>query len=137
LAHVLSPCLPYLIRRWRESGANSRQLWREIQALGYSHSARTVWRFITRLRRAGEAGGSPELESSPYTHPQGPSARAVSFVMICTHIARAYAMIQAFLAIVRERRGNTLEAWMAKATRSGIEVLARFGRGLQRILQAA
>ncbi len=38
-----------MIRRWRESGADSRQLWREIQAQGYRHSARTVGRFITRL----------------------------------------------------------------------------------------
>jgi transposase len=46
-ARVLSPFLPYLIRRWRESGADSRQLWRELQTLGYNHSARTVGRFIT------------------------------------------------------------------------------------------
>jgi transposase len=49
---VLRPYMPYLIRRWRESGAHSVQLWREIQAQGYTHSARTVPRFITRLRRA-------------------------------------------------------------------------------------
>jgi predicted transcriptional regulator len=77
--HVLTPYIPYLIRRWRESGANSAQLWREIQALGYTRSARTVCRFITRLRRASEAGQAPETQGSPYTRPQGPSARAVSF----------------------------------------------------------
>ncbi len=41
-ARVLTPYVPYLIRRWRESGADSRQLWREISALGFAHSARTV-----------------------------------------------------------------------------------------------
>jgi transposase len=82
-ARVLTPYVPYLIRRWRESGADSRQLWREIRALGYTHSARTVGRFITRLRRAADAGPSPKSEGSPYTRPQGPSARAVSFVMVC------------------------------------------------------
>jgi transposase len=51
-AQVLTPYLPYLIRRWHESQADSVQLWREIQAMGYTHSARTVCRFITRLRRA-------------------------------------------------------------------------------------
>jgi transposase len=86
---VLTPYLPYLIRRWRESGANSVQLWREIQARGYTHSARTVCRVITRLRRAGEAGGAPELERSPYTRPRGPSARAVSFAMICPAAQRS------------------------------------------------
>ena len=61
-ARVLTPYLPYLIRRWRESGADSRQLWREIRALGYTHSARTVCRFITRRRRAADVGLPPESQ---------------------------------------------------------------------------
>jgi hypothetical protein len=44
---VLTPYIPYLLRRGRESEANSTQLWQEMQALGYTHSARTVGRFIT------------------------------------------------------------------------------------------
>ena len=150
-ARVLTPYVPYLIRRWRESGADSRQLWREIQTLGYTHSARTVCCFLTRLRRAADAGHPPESQRSPYTRPQGPSARAVSFVMVCpaakrsreaqtyldqlgqvdTSMARVDALSQAFLAIVRERRGEDLEAWMSEAMHSGIAELARFARGLQ------
>jgi transposase len=155
-ARVLTPYVPYLIRRWRESGADSRQLWREIQTLGYTHSARTVRRFITRLRRAADAGHPPESQRSPYTRPEGPSARAVSFVIVCqaakrsaeaqiyldqlcqldARIMRAYQLTQAFLAMVRERRGIDLEAWMAEALHSGIEALARFARGLQEDLAA-
>jgi transposase len=150
-ARVLTPYVPYLIRRWRESGADSRQLWREIRALGFAHSARTVCRFITRLRRAREGGYAPEVHASPYTRPPGPSARAVSFVMVCpaahrsddaqryleqlcamdADIARAYRLSQAFLAVVRERRGADLEDWRAEAMHSGIGALARFARGLQ------
>jgi hypothetical protein len=70
-ARVLTPYLPSLIRRWQESGAASRQLWRERQALGYTPSARTVGRFITRLRRAVDAGDPLEAQRSPYTRPQG------------------------------------------------------------------
>jgi transposase len=155
-ARVLTPYLPYLIRRWRESGADSRQLWREIRALGYTHSARTVCRFITQLRRAADAGQPPESQHSAYTRPQGPSARAGSFAMVCPaakrssdtqtyldqlcqldpNMARAYALSQAFLAIVRERRGADLEARMAEAMDSGIDELARFARGLQDDLRA-
>ena len=155
-ARVLTPFVPYLIRRWCESRADSMQLWREIQALGYAHSARTVCRFITQLRRATEAGHPPEPQGSPYTRPQGPSARAVSFAMVCpaakrstevqtyldqlchvdTHIARAYTLSQAFLTLVRERRGEALEAWMAEAIDSGIDALARFARGWQDDLRA-
>ena len=127
-AQVLTLYIPYLIRRWHERGTrtDSVQLWRGIQALGYTHSARTVCRFITRLRRAAEVGQAPEAQASPYIRPQGPSARAVSFAMICPaakrsehaqmyldqlchmnpSIARAYALSQAFLAMVRERGGG-------------------------------
>jgi transposase len=155
-ARVLTPYLPYLIHRWRESGADSRQLWREIQTLGYTHSARTVGCLITRLRRAADAGQPPESQRSPYTRPQGPSARAVSFVMVCqatkrsaeaqtyldqlcqmdARITRAYQLTQAFLAMVRERRGRDLEAWITAATNSGIDALARFARGLHEDLAA-
>jgi transposase len=61
-ARVLTPYVPYLIRRWRESGTDSRQLWWAIRALGFAHSARTVCRFITRLRRAADAGHPPETQ---------------------------------------------------------------------------
>jgi helix-turn-helix resolvase-like protein len=93
-ARVLTPYIPYLLRRWRESGAESRQLWREIQALGYTHAARTVRRFITRLRRASEGGYAPEVQASPYTRPQGPSPRAVS-------LRNVSACVPAFLAVYR------------------------------------
>ena len=111
------------------------QLWRELRALGYGHSARTVSRFLTRLRRASEAGWAPETQTSSYTRPQGPSARAVSFTWVCPAakrapdaqlyvdeltqgdptIAQAYTLSQAFLTRVRERRGDALEAWMTEA----------------------
>jgi transposase len=152
-AQVLTPYIPYLIRRWHERGAHTDcvQLWREIRAFGSTHSARTVCRFITRLRRAADAGHPPELQGSPYTRRQGPSARGVSFAMVCPAtkrsreaqtslnqlcqmdggIARAHGLSQAFLAMVRKHQGDDLEAWMAAATSSGIDALARFARGLQ------
>ena len=52
-------------------------------------------------------------------------------------VAQANQLIQAFLAIARERRGYDLEAWMAEATHSGIDALAHFARGLQDDLAAA
>jgi transposase len=153
---VLRPYMTYVIQRWREGCTDSMQLWRELRALGYSHSARTVSRFITRLRRASEAGWAPETQTSPYTRPQGPSARAVSFTWVCPEakrsqdaqlyvdqlrqgdqsIAQAYTLSQAFLALVRERRGDALETWMTEAVASGIEALARFAQGLQEDLAA-
>jgi len=131
-------------------------LWRETQALGYAHSARTVSRFITRLRQASAAGWAPETQTSPYTRPQGPSARAVSFTWVCPEakraqdaqlymdqllhaeptLAQAYTLSQAFLALVRERRGADLAAWITEVAASGIEALVRFAQGFQDDLPA-
>jgi transposase len=153
---VLRPYMAYLIRRWREGCTDSMQLWRETRALGYAHSARTVSRFITRLRQASAAGWAPETQTSLYTRPQGPSARAVSFTWVCPEakraqdaqlyvdqltqaqptIAQAYTLSQAFLRLVRERRGDALAAWITEASASEIAALARFAEGLQEDLAA-
>lgn len=148
---VLQPYTSYVLQRWREGGTDSMQLWRELRALGYRHCARTVSRFLTRLRRARAAAWAPETQTSPSTRPQGPSARAVAFTGVCPDtkrsqdaqlsvdqlrqgdptIGQAYTLSQAFLALVRERRGDALETWMTAAVASGIEALARFAQGLQ------
>src|SRR6266540_6536605 len=51
-------------------------------------------------------------------------------------IALAYTLTQAFLTLVRERRGDDLEAWMAEAIQNGIEALTRFARSLREALDA-
>ena len=51
-------------------------------------------------------------------------------------MARAPTLSQAFRALVRERRGADLKAWMAEAISCGIAELARFARGLQDDLTA-
>jgi transposase len=154
--YVLAPYIPYLMQRWREGDANGQQLWREIQAQGYQHSARTVRHFLTSLRRAGTAGRLPAVAPSPYTCPQGPSARAVSFVVVSrpekrsrlaqcylehlcqveAKMAQLYELAVAFLTMVRERRGQDLEAWRTLVAQSGIAPLARFAEGLQEDLAA-
>ena len=132
------------------------QLWREMQAQGYAHAARTVSRCMTRLWRARGAGKAPETPTSPYTRPQGPSARAVSFTWVCpaakrsqdaqlyvdqltqgeAAMAPAYTLRQAFLALVRARRGEAREAWITEATARGIDALVRFAQGLREDLAA-
>ena len=153
---VLRPSMAYLVQRWREGCTDSMQLWREMRALGYVYSSRTVSRFLTRLRRASAAGWAPETQTSSYTRPQGPSARAVSFTWVCPEakraqdaqlyvdqltqaqptIAQAYTLSQAFLGLVRERRGDALAAWITEASASEIAALARFAEGLQEDLAA-
>ena len=51
-------------------------------------------------------------------------------------IGQAYTLSQAFLALVRERRGDALEAWITEAAASGLEARARFAQGLRDDLAA-
>jgi transposase len=51
-------------------------------------------------------------------------------------IAQAYTLSQAFLGLVRERRGDALEAWRTDTVASGLEALARFAQGLREDLTA-
>jgi transposase len=156
LDRVLAPYLPYLIERWRQGNVSGQQLWREIQAQGYQHSSSSVRRFIARLRRASEAGRPPEVEQSPYTRPQGPSARSVSFLVVSRpekrsrlgqlyleqlcqgepQMAKAYELARSFLSLARERRGEDLDAWRTQAAASEIAPIVRFSEGLQDDLAA-
>jgi transposase len=52
---------------------------------------------------------------------------------LCEHeptIARAYELAQVFADLARERTGQGLEAWLTRATGSGITEVDRFARSL-------
>ena len=51
-------------------------------------------------------------------------------------MAQASHLSQAFLTLVRERRGHALASWRRETIRSGNEALARLARGLQEDLAA-
>ena len=51
-------------------------------------------------------------------------------------IARADALVQDFLYMVRERQGAGLDAWIEAAAESGIASIGRFALGLQKDIHA-
>jgi transposase len=73
----------------------------------------------------------------PGRHPDaGGSGRCGAALPGGPPIVHAYTLTQAVLALVRGRRGEALEAWIAQAPQSGIDALGRFARGLQEDLAA-
>lgn len=50
---------------------------------------------------------------------------------VSDELAQLYELAIAFLTLVRERRGEDLDAWRVQAMSSGIEPLVRFAEGLQ------
>ena len=124
-------------------------LWREIRAQGFAHSVSTVQRFVARLRREGPPPtGRPR---TALTRAHGPPPRLVASLVVRRPerrteeqraylkqlegedpaIAAAIAVAEDFLAMLRRREGERLEAWLDKAAESDIEELKRFAGRLR------
>ncbi len=93
--------------------------------------ARTVCRYlpVDGGRGARLLAQLPTL--SPYGRRLSSPRRAEILTQRDPTMAQTYTLRQAFLALVRERQGDALEAWMTAAVASGIEALTRFAQGLQ------
>jgi transposase len=145
----LDPFVPYLQHRWAEGCCNGHQLWREIRAMGYGQSARTLGHLLAAWRR-----------QDPWDVPQ-PSRRAraavwtarrVAFLFVARRdeltveqstyltalqeaqptLAVAYQLAQAFVTILRERRGREqLADWIAQALANDCVELRNFAKGLR------
>jgi transposase len=144
---VLAPYEAYLIQRWTEGCRNRSRLFREIRLLGYQHSARTVSLFLKHLEQEPSA---PAVTSSRPAVIRVPPARRVACLLVwrkdqlpeeerdylrrlCDQeptIALAYELAQEFADMARQRTGQAFDAWLTRATSSGITELDRFARGL-------
>ena len=152
---ALTPYRPYLLRRWQEGCRNGRRLWREIRAQGFAASYATVARFVAQLRRA-ERVGQPAASAVRQVEAPPPTARQVAGFFLRRPdrraagqqayldrvrqaddaVATAYALTQDFATMLRERRGASLDGWLASVSASGIPELRRFALGLQGELDA-
>ena len=151
---AIDPYLPYLERRWAEGCRNGKRLWREIREQGFAHSYSGVARFVARLRRAERAG---QPATAPRrAAPRPPTPRQVA--LLCLRrpekrtpaqqvyldrlqqadeaVASAYALVQDFAAMLRERRGERLDDWLAEAEGCPAPALRRFATGLRGDLDA-
>jgi transposase len=145
---VLDPYKEHLLRRWDEGCHDARRLCAEMREMGYRHAYTNVSRFLARLRLP--VGERPSVHRERISAQRPPTPRQVAMLFVrrsetltdkqqaCIHalchrdaaIARAYALAQASTTMARERRGEELEAWIARARASEIADLQRFAAGL-------
>jgi transposase len=122
---------------------------------GHAYGASNVMRFVAQLRR-DEAEGQPPRTSRRASATQVPTARHVAGLFLrCPAdlkqdqqayldqlqganptVATAYRLTQSFAAMVRERGGERLDAWLAEAESSDVAPLRRFAQGLRKDLAA-
>jgi len=150
---ALDPHLPYLERRWAEGCHNGKRLWRELRERGFAQSYSGVARVVARLRRA-ERAGQPAVARRATTrtppprqvallclrHPEKRTPAQQAYLARLRQadeaIATADTLTQAFAAMLRERRGERLDAWLAEAEACPVPALRRFASGLRGDLDA-
>jgi transposase len=122
-------------------------LWAELRDQGFRGSPSTVFRAMARLRRQQRAGQRPNPLPPARRHltvrqgamlllrrPAGLTPRQQAardrLCALDPAIQTAYELAQAFASLLRERRGDQLDTWLAQVTDSGIRELHRFAAGL-------
>jgi transposase len=142
----LDPYKEHLLRRWDEGCHVATRRWREIRAMGYTHSYTNVSRFVARLRLP--VGQRSSIFREHGTADKSPTPRQVAMLFVrrpadltneeratvdrvCAADAAIFAahrLARAFTVLLREREGERLDAWIAAASASGVAELRRCAR---------
>src|SRR6266536_4446351 len=139
----------YMLARWSQGERNAAQLYREISERGFPGSATMVRAYVGHLRTTTADGSPPRSrkERAKAVSPralrgllarkrddldQEDQARVEQSLRLSPQVQTVYALLQAFLRIVRERKHQELCFWMEQAIRSGIPELGSFVAGIER-----
>ncbi len=147
---VLEPYRATLERRWAESCPNGAQLWRELQDDGFQGGLRVVTEWATRRRLAGHPVRTGScftaaplrrvarmLTADPSTLQAEEQRYLNRLLATSTPLALARDLTLRFAAIVRERKAEELDRWLADATGSEMRSFADGLRQDEAAAQAA
>ena len=141
---TLAPFVPYLEGRWQAGCTNISQLCREIEAQGYAASRSLVrqallaWRGprLSRAERRRQRRQKRRLSTRwlclrPPEQLDQEERRALEHLLEQdAELAQAYALVQRFRKIVKERDHGGLDAFLADARASGLPPFVSFARGI-------
>ncbi len=148
-ASQLDPYEDYLLQRWSQGERNAAQLHREISERGYPGSKSMVKAYVGHLRTTTADGSAPHSrkERAKAISPRAlrwllaqkreklekdDQARLDQLLKLSPEVQTVYALLQAFLSMVRERKHQELRSWMEQASRSKIAELRSFVTGIER-----
>lgn len=144
-ASLALPFEAYLRKRWQEGETNHKALWREIKAQGFTGSAQSVYRLVSKYPKDAPANKLP-----PPLKVKTWSARKVSLLMsqpfedqdeetqtflrtlyrICPAANTASQLARKFKDMTDRRRKRKLDAWIETAQNSGIPAMKNFAKGI-------
>lgn len=148
----LDPYKEYITQRWQSGCHNATQILHEIYQMGFKGSRSIMMEWVSEtLRPPRSARSQPQSEKVvPW------SASRAAWLLIRDEddledddkqalerikqadekVAEAYALGQRFVQMVRERQSEALLPWLEDATKSGIEALKQFAKGIKQDLDA-
>jgi transposase len=157
---LLDPWKPYLRQRWDEGCHNGSRLLSEIKSQGYRGSRSLLRAWVADLRKtvvppAQPAAVTAEAQPTPTALPAAErrlSAKQAAWLIVkppadltveeqealakmrqaSAEIEQAYSLAQTFGQLVRERRYQEFDHWVAAAQATEIRELKSFAAGLLR-----
>lgn len=156
----VAPFQDYLLKRWQEGCRNARQLHRELtEEQGYTASYANVERFLMQFRTKSHKFKQEKPATEPIKKPrvkQTPTAKQVSrwitlpkdrrldwqnaylerLLQIDAAIAQTAELMVDFAAMLRERDGARLDAWLERVEQRDVAELKSFAAGLRRDYEA-
>ncbi len=142
-ATLLDNYTDHLHRRWAEGCTDATALAREITAMGYRGSIRTVRIYLHPLR-SGRPVPPPRAAAPtvrevtswilprPDTLTPDEQARLQQVLAHCPQLDAAATHVAAFAEMMCGRHGDRLDTWLAAVEDDTIEPLRRFAAGLRR-----
>jgi transposase len=157
---LVDPYIPYLQERWSEGCHNGLQLLRELREKGYKGSHKGIYRYLSTLEpsplplsKQSPAGARTQTASPARPHPlrtisvqkatwlffrkpedlEEEEQKTLQLIrQLSPRAETAYQLVEAFLQMARERRGEQLEAWLAFVKASHLEVFESFTTSVQK-----
>jgi transposase len=155
---LLTPFIPYILRRWNAGCRNAQQLWQELVAQGYQQSRRTVQRYVGQLRQeTGTRFKFRQVAPAPWYDEEHHQARPTTvtahyaarlflskgeerqpaeqdllarLLTLEPIMAPTYELVQTFCRMLRHRHGHDFDAWVATVQHTGVKELRAFVTGL-------
>lgn len=143
---LFDPYAAYVLSRWQAGVHDGKQIYEEIQARGFRGSLRLVWAFLQPLREkrcepTQVVAPSPveqlSARESVWLFIRAPDRltseeqKLLTLIRSASETAEAtYGLVQQFLRMVRELRGEGLDVWILAVQASQIPELQHFVSGI-------
>jgi len=138
----------YVQQRWDGGCHNIQQIWREIKVQGYPHSDRALRAHLEPLRSRGRVKATVPAATSldrfsakkttwlfirPLKDLNEKEQQELAAIRQASEAAETiYQLVQAFLQLVRTRKGEQLDSWINTVRACHIRELNSFASGLER-----